>query len=456
MALEVIILAAGQGVRMHSELPKVLHVLGGKPLLTHVYDLASSLEPCCLSIVYGRGGEVLSETLPFPKACWVKQDPPLGTGHAVMQVADRISDEATVLVLYADVPLLQKSTIEQLLPCVQENTLGIVTVFLPEPYGYGRIIRDESNRIIRIVEEKDATAQERTIQECNTGILAAKGKGLKKWLKQIKKNNAQEEYYLTDIIALAVEDGFCVESVQPSECNEVMGVNQREQLAVLERAYQKHHAQHLMRKGVTLRDPDRFDLRGTIDILGKDIEIDINVLLEGAVSLGNRVKIGPYVSIKDSSLADDVEILSHCVIEKAIIGPGSRIGPFARIRPDTKLGECVHIGNFVEIKHSTVSHRSKINHLSYIGDATIGEGVNIGAGTITCNYDGVNKHPTSVEDGAFIGSNTQLVAPIRIGKNATIGAGSTITHDAPENTLTLSRVNQVTVTGWQRPRKKDE
>ena len=456
MILEIVILAAGQGTRMRSALPKVLHQLGHLTLLEHVYRLATALAADRISIVYGHGGDQAPETLAHLDAAWVEQKERLGTGHAVMQVADHISDMGTVLVLYGDVPLLGLDTVKKLLVLTGDDSLGLLTVHLANPHGYGRIVRDSSGAVLRIVEEKDASAEERAITEGNTGILAVNGGRLKRWLSRLDNGNAQGEYYLTDVIGMAVQDGVPVRTVEAASVDEVLGVNDRQQLAHLERVYQAARAESLMRDGVTLRDPARFDLRGQIDSMGQDVEIDVNVLLEGRITVGNRVRIGPNTVIRDSEIGDDVEILANSLIEAATVGAGSRIGPFARLRPDTRLGESVHVGNFVEIKKSTVASRSKINHLSYVGDAIVGGDVNIGAGTITCNYDGANKFQTVIEDGAFIGSDTQLVAPVTIGKNATIGAGSTITRDAPGGALTLSRMKQATYPEWQRPTKKGD
>jgi bifunctional UDP-N-acetylglucosamine pyrophosphorylase/glucosamine-1-phosphate N-acetyltransferase len=454
MPLEIIILAAGQGTRMRSALPKVLHKIGRLPLVEHVQRLAASLGADSTTIIYGHGGDKVLAALEHLPARWVEQREQLGTGHAVMQVADSISDDATVLILYGDVPLLQKETVKQILPYADEGHLGLLTVHLDDPHGYGRIVRDKTGRVLRIVEEKDASPSEKVIKEGNTGILAVNGRRLKNWLTALRNDNAQGEFYLTDIIEMAVADGLTVGTAQPADMDEVLGVNNRQQLAHLERAYQRRQATELMLAGVSLRDPVRFDVRGEIEAIGQDVEIDVNVIFEGRVRIGDRVRIGPNTVIRDSEIADDVEILANCVIESARVGRGSHVGPFARLRPDTELGEEVHIGNFVEVKKSTIAARSKANHLSYIGDTLVGSGVNIGAGTITCNYDGANKHQTIIEDGVFIGSDTQLVAPVRIGRNATIGAGSTITRDAPENALTLSRTKQASIEGWQRPVKK--
>ena len=455
MNLTTIILAAGKGTRMRSQLPKVLHSIGYKSLLRHVYDLSIGLENNVIHIVIGHGAEQVKKTLADLSVNWIEQTQQLGTGHAVQQVSDQIDDNSMVLILYGDVPLLQAETLQMLLSKTNEKTLALLTVNLANPTGYGRIVRDNSGKVLRIVEEKDATETEKKITEGNTGILAVQGKALKKWLLQLGNNNAQGEYYLTDIIALAVADGFEIATSSPQNEDEVLGVNDKLQLAHLERVYQLQQSQNVMREGVTLRDPNRFDLRGTLEI-GQDVEIDVNVIFEGKNRLGNNVKIGANCFIKNVTIGDDVIILANCVIENAVVGVNSRIGPFARLRPETVLASDTHIGNFVEIKKSIIGQGSKINHLSYIGDSLVGQKVNIGAGTITCNYDGINKFQTIIEDGAFIGSDTQLVAPVTIGKNATIGAGSTITKDTPNDQLTLSRSKQISLEGWQRPVKKEK
>lgn len=455
MTITTIILAAGKGTRMRSELPKILHKIADKSLLEHVYGMSKQLPDNKVKIVYGHGGEYVKESLSGLEAIWIEQKQQLGTGHAVQQVTGQINDSDTVLILYGDVPLLKLETVNTLLANVSDKSLALLTVNLANPKGYGRIIRDSQARVLKIVEEKDASKDEKMVKEVNTGIMAIKGDKLKSWLSQLKNDNAQGEYYLTDIIALAVGENIRVITNHPNTEDEVMGVNNRMQLSHLERVYQQDQAASLMEQGVTLRDPSRFDLRGSIELLGQDIEIDINVILEGKNKIGSNVSIGANTRITNSIIENNVEILDNCVIENAVIGAGSRIGPFARLRPETVLGNHVHIGNFVEIKKSDVAENSKINHLSYIGDTTIGSRVNIGAGTITCNYDGANKFRTVIEDGAFIGSDTQLVAPVTVGKNATIGAGSTITKDSPENQLTLSRAKQVSIAGWQRPVKKD-
>ena len=455
MKITTIILAAGKGTRMCSDLPKVLHKIANRPLLRHVYDMSYQLNNNAIKIVYGHGANLVRKVLADIDVSWVEQKQQLGTGHAVQQVSDQISDSDIVLILYGDVPLLKLATVKDLLANVSDKTLALLTVNLKNPIGYGRIVRDSSGKVIKIVEEKDATITEKKIVEGNTGIMAVQGNKLKKWLNQLSNHNAQGEYYLTDIIEMAVADQITIITTQPESVDEVLGVNNRIQLSHLERVYQQEQAIMLMERGVTLMDPARFDLRGTIVELGIDIVCDVNVIIEGENSIGNNVIIGANTHIKNSIIGDNVEILANCIIENSVVGQGSKIGPYARLRPETVLAENVHIGNFVELKKSTVASFSKINHLSYIGDATVGAQVNIGAGTITCNYDGVNKFRTIIEDGAFIGSDTQLIAPVTVGKNATIGAGSTITRDSPENQLTLSRAKQMTLAGWKRPVKHD-
>ena len=431
MKITTIILAAGKGTRMCSQLPKVLHQIANRPLLKHVYDMSSQLENNNIKIVYGHGADLVRDTLKDIDVNWIEQKQQLGTGHAVQQTCDQFADSDTVLILYGDVPLLKLSTVKELINNVNSQSIALLTVNLEDATGYGRIVRNPLGQVTKIVEQKDATAAEQLIKEGNTGIMAVQGQQLKKWLGQLGNNNAQGEYYLTDVIEMAVADGIAVITSQPISVDEVLGVNNRIQLSHLERVYQSEQADLLMEQGVTLMDPARFDLRGSIESLGTDIIIDVNVILEGKNSIGSNVRIGANTYINNSIIADNVDILANCIIDNAIIGQGSKIGPFARLRPETVLAEQVHIGNFVEIKKSTIATASKINHLSYIGDATVGSHVNIGAGTITCNYDGVNKFRTIIEDGAFIGSDSQLVAPVIIGKNATIGAGSTITKDSP-------------------------
>ena len=456
MSIKTIILAAGQGTRMRSSRPKVLHEIANKALLQHVYETSQSINDNKVYIIYGHGGEAVMQSLSQLDATWLEQRLQLGTGHAVQQAIHHVEDGDTVLILYGDVPLLKAHTLQTLLKKVSATSLALLTVTLDDPTGYGRIVRDKDHAVIKIVEQKDANEGELQINEGNTGILACKGKQLKNWLSRLSNNNAQNEYYLTDVIEMAVEDGLTVETTQANSADEVLGVNNRNQLAHLERVYQLEQAQMLMEKGVTLRDPNRIDVRGEFAELGQDIDVDINVIFEGVNRIGSYVKIGPNCLIKNATIADGVEILANSVIEDAVIGADSRIGPFARLRPQTELADHVHIGNFVEVKKSTVASGSKINHLSYIGDSEIGSKVNVGAGTITCNYDGVNKFKTIIEDGAFIGSDTQLIAPVTVGKNATIGAGSTITRDAPAEQLTMSRIKQINIEGWQRPTKLTE
>ncbi len=454
MAIKTIILAAGQGTRMRSSKPKVLHKIADRALLHHVYDTSQQLDNNSIVIVYGHGGELVKQKLHQLKADWVEQKQQLGTGHAVQQAESFINDEDKVLILYGDVPLLKKTTIEKLLENVSSRSIGLLTVNLENPKGYGRIVRADNGAVLKIVEEKDASETEKNISEGNTGIIASSGNLLKNWLSKLQNSNAQNEFYLTDIIEMAVNDGIEVKTNQPDTQDEVLGVNDRQQLAHLERVYQLEQAEKMMSLGVALRDPSRIDVRGTFEHLGRDIEVDINVLFEGCNSIGNNVTIGANSILKNALIADDVEILANCIIEDAVVGAGSRIGPFARLRPQAELASNVHIGNFVEIKKSTVAEGSKINHLSYIGDAEIGSKVNVGAGTITCNYDGVNKFKTVIGDGAFIGSDTQLIAPVTVGKGATIGAGSTITKDTPKQQLTLSRAKQISISSWQRPKKQ--
>ena len=454
MAIKSIILAAGKGTRMRSMQPKILHPLAGKPLVEHVYDLCQELEDNTITIVYGHGGETVRKALDSLSVSWVEQAEQLGTGHAVQQAESQINDNDTVLILYGDVPLLKLATVKVLLADVSDKTLALLTVELDQPKGYGRIVRDNKNQVINITEEKDASEQVKQLREVNTGILAVAGASLKRWLRLLENNNTQNEYYLTDIIALAVSEGVAIKTSQPVHSSEVLGVNNKSQLSYLERVYQAQQAEILMLQGVTLADPNRFDLRGEITTLGQDVSIDVNVILEGTLEIGDGVTIGPNCVIKNSKIANGVEILANCVIENATVGADSRIGPFARLRPAAEIQSSVHIGNFVEVKKSIIGQGSKVNHLSYIGDCQIGESVNVGAGTITCNYDGINKSLTIIEDGAFIGSSTQLVAPVTVGKNSTIAAGSTITKNTPEEQLTLSRAKQITIKGWRRPVKK--
>ena len=452
MKLGVVILAAGQGTRMKSTLPKVLHPLAAKPMLQHVIDAAKKLDPDSVVVVYGHGGEqVKSAIVSDGSLTWVEQAEQLGTGHAVQQAVPYLKHVDKVLILYGDVPLVDPQTLSKLAD--SDSALALLTIKLEDPSGYGRIVRNDYEQITAIVEQKDATDEQLKISEINTGIMAISQQELSSWLAGLDNNNAQNEYYLTDIVSFAVNDGVSVLAVHPNSQAEVSGVNDRVQLAELEREYQRIQAEKLMRAGVTLIDPSRLDVRGEISI-DQDSLIDINVIFEGNVKLGRNVRIGANTVIRDSSIADNVTILENCVIEDALIGSGSKVGPFSRIRPGTELVGDNHVGNFVELKNAVVKSGSKINHLSYVGDSTLGEKVNIGAGTITCNYDGANKHKTIIGNNAFIGSNTALVAPVTVQDGATIGAGSVITKDAPQGKLTITRARQITIENWQRPTKQ--
>lgn len=438
---------------MRSALPKVLHTLGHKPLLEHVLDTAKSLNCQSLHVVYGHGGDLVKQKLVHHEVNWVLQDQQLGTGHAVEQAMPFIADNQPVLILYGDVPLIKKETLQRLIDAAGRDNLGLLTATLSDPTGYGRIIRNDAGDVVKIIEQKDASEEQKKVREINTGMLALNSTRLKGWLQQLENNNAQGEYYLTDVIGMAALENMTINTVQPDSLTEIEGVNNKVQLAELERAYQRQQAEKLMHQGVTIRDPARFDLRGELET-GNDVVIDVNVVIEGRVKLGNGVTIEPNNIIKNSTIADHSVVHANSIIESAVIGEHCEIGPFARIRPDTQLAQQVKIGNFVEVKKSTIAQQSKVNHLSYIGDTEMGAKVNIGAGTITCNYDGANKHKTIIGDNVFIGSDTQLVAPVEIGAGATIGAGSTITHDAPKGELTLSRSPQKTRQGWKRPTKK--
>jgi bifunctional UDP-N-acetylglucosamine pyrophosphorylase / glucosamine-1-phosphate N-acetyltransferase len=449
--MNVVILAAGMGKRMQSALPKVLHPLAGKPLLSHVIDTARALSPSSLCIIYGHGGEVVPERIGAPDLSFAKQEPQLGTGHAVMQAVPHLRDDVPTLILYGDVPLTTTNSLQQLLDSAGADKLAVLTVQLDDPTGYGRIVRRDG-AIVGIVEQKDASETERAIREVNTGIMVAPTAKLKKWLDSLSNDNAQREYYLTDIVARAVEDGVPVVSAQPSAVWETLGVNSKVQLAELERIHQRNVANALLEQGVTLADPARIDIRGTLTC-GRDVSIDVNCIFEGDVELEDGVSIGAHCVIRNARIAKGANIKPFCHIEGATVGAQSAIGPYARLRPGTELADDVHIGNFVEVKNSQIAAHSKANHLAYVGDATVGSRVNIGAGTITCNYDGANKFRTIIEDDAFIGSDTQLVAPVRVGKGATLGAGTTLTKDAPEGKLTVSRAKQLTIEGWQRPVK---
>jgi bifunctional UDP-N-acetylglucosamine pyrophosphorylase/glucosamine-1-phosphate N-acetyltransferase len=452
MSISVIILAAGAGTRMRSSKSKVLHELGGIPMLEHVYNTSKKLGAKQVQVVYGHGGELVKQQCQHFAVEWVLQEEQLGTAHAVEQAAPNITGEDIALVLYGDVPLIKVKTLELLIKQVKDNNISLLTVKLPDPAGYGRIVRKDG-KVIAIVEHKDATDEDRLIREVNTGILALKASYLNECLHKIDNNNAQGEYYLTDIIALAVNEGNEVITTQVEHSYEVEGINDRSQLARLERIYQSGLAEKLLREGITLADPARIDIRGELNA-GNDCYIDINCVFEGEVNLGTNVVISAGCVIKNSTIASDCFIKPYSVIENAIIDKKAEVGPFARIRPGTHLHENSRVGNFVEIKNTELGENSKASHLSYLGDSEIGKNVNIGAGTITCNYDGANKFKTIIKDGAFIGSDTQLVAPVIVGKNATIGAGSTITRDTEDDTLTLSRSLQKSVKGWVRPIKK--
>lgn len=453
MALSIVILAAGQGKRMKSDLPKVLQPLAGRPLLAHVIETAKRLGAQAIHVVYGHGGEQVRQALAAEPVEWALQAEQHGTGHAVAQAMPGIPDDHQVLVLYGDVPLVEPQTLQRLVEGSGERSIGLLTAMLDDPEGYGRIVRDGARNVARIVEHKDANTKERAIKEVNTGLIAAPAKHLRRWLAALRNDNAQGEYYLTDIVLMAVREGMQVTAVVAPDPVEVLGVNDKVQLAQLEGALRHRRATALMRQGVTLADPARIDIRGDITV-GRDVFIDVNAVLLGRVVLGDRVRIGPNCVLKDCEIGPDTEIHPNCVIDRARVGPRNTIGPFARIRPDSVLHEDVHIGNFVEVKKSEIGAGSKANHLTYLGDATVGRQVNVGAGTVTVNYDGANKWRTEIGDNAFIGSGSMLVAPVKIGAYANTGAGSTITKDAPEGKLTLARARQVTIEGWKRPQKK--
>jgi bifunctional UDP-N-acetylglucosamine pyrophosphorylase/glucosamine-1-phosphate N-acetyltransferase len=450
MALSVVILAAGQGKRMNSELPKVLQPLAGRPLLDHVLETAHQLGADSTWVVYGHGGERVRDACRDRDVHWVLQAEQHGTGHAVAQAMPQIGDGHDVLVLYADVPLVRPDTLRPLIESCTERSIGILSVMLEDPTGYGRIVRDGAGNVVRIAEHKDANAKERAIREANTGLMCVPASRLRGWLGALRNDNAQREYYLTDVVVMAVKAGLKVDAVVAGDASELLGVNDKLQLSEVESVYRKRRAHELMRAGATLADPLRFDARGPVQV-GRDVHIDVNVVLEGNVMLGDGVRIGPNVCIRDSSIGAATEIFANCVIDRAEIGRDCRIGPFARLRPEALLHDDVHIGNFVEVKKSELKRGAKANHLTYLGDATVGEQTNVGAGTVTCNYDGVNKSRTEIGARAFIGSGTMLVAPVRVGDGATIGAGSTITRDAPADKLTLERAKQMTVEGWKRP-----
>jgi bifunctional UDP-N-acetylglucosamine pyrophosphorylase/glucosamine-1-phosphate N-acetyltransferase len=451
--VNIVILAAGMGKRMNSALPKVLHPVAGRPMLAHVLDTARTLSPSRLVVVVGHGAEHVREAVAAPDVAFADQTQQLGTGHAVMQALPMLDDNKPTLVLYGDVPLTTAATLEALVHAAGAERMGVLTVEMPDPTGYGRIVRDAAGNIVRIVEQKDASDEIRAIREINTGIIVCPTGHLRRWLATLGNNNAQGEYYLTDTIERAATEGVEIVSAQPAALWETLGVNSKVQLAEVERIHQRNLAQRLLEAGVTLLDPARIDVRGQLTC-GRDVTIDVGCVFEGRVHLDDGVHIGAHCVIRNATIGAGARVQPFCHIEEAKIGPAGRIGPYARLRPGTELGEDVHIGNFVEVKNSQVGDHSKANHLAYVGDTTVGQRVNIGAGTITCNYDGVNKSRTVIEDDAFIGSDTQLVAPVTVGRGATIGAGTTLTKDAPAGKLTLSRAKQMTLDAWQRPVKQ--
>ncbi|MGO4278830.1 bifunctional UDP-N-acetylglucosamine diphosphorylase/glucosamine-1-phosphate N-acetyltransferase GlmU [Cupriavidus sp. RAF20_2] len=451
--MNIVILAAGMGKRMNSALPKVLHPVAGRPMLAHVLDTARTLSPSRLVVVVGHGAEHVREAVAAPDVAFADQTQQLGTGHAVMQALPMLDDNQPTLVLYGDVPLTTAAALEALVHAAGAERMGVLTVEMPDPTGYGRIVRDAAGNIVRIVEQKDASDEIRAIREINTGIIVCPTGHLRRWLATLGNNNAQGEYYLTDTIERAATEGVEIVSAQPAALWETLGVNSKVQLAEVERIHQRNLAQRLLEAGVTLLDPARIDVRGQLTC-GRDVTIDVGCVFEGRVHLDDGVHIGAHCVIRNATIGAGARVQPFCHIEEAKIGPAGRIGPYARLRPGTELGEDVHIGNFVEVKNSQVGDHSKANHLAYVGDTTVGQRVNIGAGTITCNYDGVNKSRTVIEDDAFIGSDTQLVAPVTVGRGATIGAGTTLTKDAPAGKLTLSRAKQMTLDAWQRPVKQ--
>ena len=447
-----IILAAGQGTRMNSQTAKVLHKVGNKSLLQHVIDASRPLVNS-INVIIGHHSESVKKTTSNEDINWVNQKEQLGTGHAVQQAIPHINDNSICLILYGDVPLIKTETLQKLTDKAESSGFSLLSVMMENPFGYGRIIRDSNNSILSIVEQKDASKDELQVREINTGIMAIRGSILKKYLKELEPNNSQGEFYLTDIVEKAVKDNVNIASFICESVAEVMGINDKNQLSQAERAYQQDKASDLMSKGLTIMDPKRFDCRGELSFKD-DCVIDVNVVFEGDNDLGKNVLISPNCIIKASKIGDNTHILANSIIENAVIGSNTSIGPFARIRPETKIGNHSKIGNFVEVKKSSIENNSKVSHLSYIGDSKIGNDVNVGAGVITCNYDGINKFQTEIKDGAFVGSNSQLVAPVTIGENATIGAGSTITQNTPDGQLTLSRNKQSTISKWKRPLKK--
>lgn len=451
--LSIVILAAGKGTRMRSDIPKVLHQLAGKTLIDHVIDTCKSLASQAIYVIYGHDGEKIKEALASQPIKLVEQTAILGTGHAVLQVKPFIRDDENILILYGDAPLITAETLEKLIQKKNENNaIILLTANVDDPNGYGRILRERNGRVCGIIEQKDANDEQRKMTEINSGILLADGKKLKKWLSKLTNNNAQQEYYLTDIIGLAYQDNELIETVHPSDNQEIEGINDRLQLAQLERVYQRREAKKLLQNGLTLRDLNRFDLRGELRF-GKDVIIDSNVIIEGKVVLGDRVKIETGCVLKSCTIGDDCVISPFSVIENSVLHANCTIGPYARLRPGNILHDNVHIGNFVEVKNSQIAQGTKAGHLSYLGDAQIGQNVNIGAGTITCNYDGANKHKTIIGDDVFVGSDTQLVAPVSVANGATIGAGTTVTDDILGPDLVISRVRQKEIANWKRPTK---
>lgn len=451
MSISVIILAAGKGTRMRSSLPKVLQPLAGRPLLGHVIETAQKLQADNIITIYGHGGDLVQHEFAKEQVQWVEQAEQLGTGHAVKVTLPVLAQDGLSLILSGDVPCITTQTLQKLLDASQASGIGLVTLTLPDASGYGRIVR-ENGQIQAIVEHKDASDEQHKIQEINTGIYCVSNAKLHQWLPKLSNNNAQGEYYLTDIVAMAIQDGLEVASVEPERAFEVEGVNDRVQLATLEREYQAFQAKQLMQQGVHLIDPSRFDLRGSLTV-GQDVRIDINVIIEGNCEFGNNVEIGAGCIIKNTKIAAGTKVQPYSIFDSAIVGENTQIGPFARLRPGAKLANEVHIGNFVEVKNTSIGLGSKANHFTYLGDAEIGTGSNIGAGTITCNYDGANKFKTIIGDAAFIGSNSSLVAPVTIGNGATVGAGSVITHDVADNSLAFERSKQVAKEDYQRPQK---